>query len=758
MQLSKPSGQYGAEPSQAELESTLRGIFAAVSDGIVVVDYDGRIRSCNQAALAMYGGPFEAVAGREVYDFIAEEDREGARQAASMVVEQGFVRSLVRVLRCDGSTFAAEIDVSPLPATGGQPSGFVGVVRDVSERERAAAEREALLREAEAARERAISILEHLGEGFFALDHSARFAYVNAAAERAWQRKREDLLGRGIWEVFPEGVDTTFFERYAEAVARQTPLEVTALYAPRQRWINVRAYPSPDGLTAYFRDVTEEKQAQEERERLRAVADATLTAIADGLVVYDAQGRITRINETARRLLGPSDEQLEVSLAERHQRLRVSRPSGEPLPLSESPVARALHGETVAGAELCVQPESHAPVYVSVSAAPIRTPDGSLVGAVATFADITRLYELRRQAEMLASQAQRHADQLAALLASMHDAVTVIDTTGAVVLRNDAARELTGVADDAATFSGEQSMQRAYDVDGRPISQQELVVAKIMRGERVTGEEYILERADGSRRRVISSGSGVYDEQGRLQLGIMVTRDVTEVRALEESREEFVRTISHDLRQPLTAIQGYAQLFAQRFEREGIDPAVVKGLQSIHSSAVRMNAMIRDLVESARMEAHHLQLNRETVDLGLLLCQVVERSVSPDEQRRLRLETPATRVPISLDSARVERVVANLIANALRYSPPEEPVFVRLEHAPGEVRVSVVDKGIGIAASDQARIFERYFRSQSGEKSEGLGLGLYIARLIVEAHGGRIWVESEPGKGSTFWFTLPVAV
>jgi signal transduction histidine kinase len=113
--------------------------------------------------------------------------------------------------------------------------------------------------------------------------------------------------------------------------------------------------------------------------------------------------------------------------------------------------------------------------------------------------------------------------------------------------------------------------------------------------------------------------------------------------------------------------------------------------------------------------------------------------------------------PVLADPARVERVVVNLLSNALKFSPPDAPVIVRLAQTDGRALVSVIDRGVGIPKEQQEHLFERYYRTETGQKREGLGWGLYITRLIVEAHGGQVCVESEPGKGSTFYFTLPLA-
>jgi signal transduction histidine kinase len=170
-----------------------------------------------------------------------------------------------------------------------------------------------------------------------------------------------------------------------------------------------------------------------------------------------------------------------------------------------------------------------------------------------------------------------------------------------------------------------------------------------------------------------------------------------------------------------------------------------------------MAVMIQDLVESSRLEAGKLEMRREPTDLLHLLTDIAERVGKPEDQARLRLETPDPLPPVLADPGRIERAIVNLVGNALKYSAVDKPVVIRAMAGEGGVTVAVVDQGVGIPAGDIPRLFERYYRAESGKKVEGLGLGLYISRLIVEAHGGRIWAESKVGQGSTFSFTLPLA-
>ncbi len=168
-----------------------------------------------------------------------------------------------------------------------------------------------------------------------------------------------------------------------------------------------------------------------------------------------------------------------------------------------------------------------------------------------------------------------------------------------------------------------------------------------------------------------------------------------------------------------------------------------------------MNAMIQELVDSTRLESGQMRLERTAIHLPSFTLDFTERLAGALDAARVRMDMPDNLPWVSADPNLLERILANLVGNALKYSPSDREVWVRAAHSGKEVTVSVSDRGEGIAAAELPRLFGRYYRTEGARRAEGLGLGLYITRMLVEAHGGRIWVESQVGKGSTFSFTLP---
>jgi signal transduction histidine kinase len=240
---------------------------------------------------------------------------------------------------------------------------------------------------------------------------------------------------------------------------------------------------------------------------------------------------------------------------------------------------------------------------------------------------------------------------------------------------------------------------------------------------------------------------------GRL-VRMEVAIDITDRRQHEEFRDQYVGLISHDLRTPLLTINLSAATLKLQMERGDFAKAA-EPLEAIRHSTKRMAEMIEDLLETTRLESGQLKLHKAPVDLEAL-AQTVARELGATETHAIRCETRGPAI-ILADAGRLERVLENLVSNAVRHSPAGTQVTIGVDAADAETIVTVTDRGEGIPADVVSKLFQRFYRAGPGDTSNGLGLGLYNSRLIVEHHGGKIWVKSTPGLGSTFGFSLPWA-
>ena len=217
-------------------------------------------------------------------------------------------------------------------------------------------------------------------------------------------------------------------------------------------------------------------------------------------------------------------------------------------------------------------------------------------------------------------------------------------------------------------------------------------------------------------------------------------------------RDEDVAALGHDLRGPLSVIALELATLAERLETSTSD-ATASSLARMGRNLVFIDHMLHDLVDLASIDGARLHLVCEPIELVSCVMDVVERTVSSRDLARVAVEVDE-RFLVLADTRRIERVISNLLQNALKYSPPCSPITVGVERVGNRARVSVIDEGPGLTPDEARRVFEKFRRARSARRHDGAGLGLYVSRKIIEAHGGQIGVQSEPGAGSRFYFEL----
>ena len=378
---------------------------------------------------------------------------------------------------------------------------------------------------------------------------------------------------------------------------------------------------------------------------------------------------------------------------------------------------------------------------------------------LASFADQAAIAVHNARLYQQISQEKRRLD---AILESSADGILIMDAAHHIQRFNHALAQMTGwTAAEAIGREHDEVIRWARREPGPGLAEAEAGGWPLKTGPAAAPTLYVegnLMRAGGGYTAAGITYAPLFDREGRLVNLVANARDITKFREAEELKSTFISIISHELKTPVSLIKGYAETLLRddaRWDRR----TVQDGLTVINEEADRLTELIENLLDASRLQAGALKLERAEVNLDRLARRLVEKfAAQPAAQKhQLRAEFPANFPAIVGDEERLTQVIANLLSNALKYAPGGGPVLVRGRAEPTQVTVSVSDEGPGVALGDLPHVFDRFYRGEAdvARQAKGTGLGLYLAKAVVEAHGGRIWVESAPGRGATFHFSLP---
>jgi len=397
---------------------------------------------------------------------------------------------------------------------------------------------------------------------------------------------------------------------------------------------------------------------------------------------------------------------------------------------------------------------------------PTKDTAGRVRGILFHGFEVTEEVRARRRTERLTADLRAGRDRLQQVLNVLPEAVLIADTTPTFLMGNSAARDLLGVdvAGQPAPVGADETAYTTYSVrhlDGTLYPPSELPLQRaLMRGETVRGDRFLLRNAaTGAMVPVLANAVPLRDDAGAVTGGVVIFQDITSIRDLEHARDEFLSSASHDLKGPLTSIRGYTQLAQRRLAKlpEAARGPVADALTGVDDAANRMLALINELADITRSRMGvSLDLQRAPTDLVALARHVAEQlGVNAPQQIIVEASTPA--LIADVDPARIERVLTNLVLNAVKYSPDAPTITVRVREDAGRAVIAVQDSGIGIPAADLPTIWERFTRAGNVTgRISGSGIGLASARDIITQHGGSVAVESTLGVGSTFTVALPL--
>jgi PAS domain S-box-containing protein len=732
-------------------EAKLRAIVDHATDAIYVKDRDGRHLLINPAGARAIGRTVDEVVGRRNEELFAPETAREMREVESRVLRHGQVESFDMLVGdiCFLST------LYPYRSPEGGVIGLVGISRDFTERKRW----ETALADSEA---RWRSLVENAPQIITIFGPDGRICFVNRTLTPV---AAQSLIDADAFSFLDPADQSRVKAIFADVVSTGRPVayevQVRRLDGSRT-WLRthlgaIRRNGRTESLIAVSEDIDQRRRDEEALQVAENQWRSLLENAPDVIVTLDRRGRILFTNRAQpglapEELIGASA--LELVAPEDRERAAEC-------------LARVF--ETGAPERLEVRargPEGRMAWYIG-TIGPVRQ-DGEVQSAIVISKDITEAKQAQERlarSEAMMARAQRLAHVGSWEWDMVHDVET----------GSDELYRIYGI--DPDTFEGTVASFRKLvhpdDLDmlnrlGRQALKDGLPFTSQHRIRTATGEEKV----------IFSRTEIVQDETGRPVKMVGVSQDVTEltraVEALSRRTEElrrmqeldhlktnFVHSVSHELRTPLTSILGFAEFLEDELGGPLTDEQRQYVLEIVAGTR-RLERLVDDLLDFARIEAGTFKLKCQTADLGEKVREVVASLTPQARQSRLDLSLalPDGELPIGMDPHRVGQVLINLINNAIKFTPAGGSIHVRVvaqDGAGGPYRIEVADTGTGIEPGDRQKLFKRFSQLDNAARKGGSGLGLSISKVLVEAHGGQIGVESEPGRGSTFWFTLPAA-
>ncbi|HEY3377849.1 MAG TPA: PAS domain-containing sensor histidine kinase [Armatimonadota bacterium] len=610
-------------------------------------------------------------------------------------------------------------------------------------------------------------VLETVAAGVVIIDCQGRITFVNASAEQILGRSREMLwqqrYNTTFWDISAlDGTPLVMRDRPFSRVMRtkQPVYQVEyRLNRPDGRAVAVAVNAAPlfdragyiEAVVLSLTDITERLQNEERRRTseqrtasLVAELDSILQNIPTGMAITDRDNRLVRANEAFVRTLGIPFSQLVGR--------KISDITGNPIgDILRERARQTGMTETIRAISYVLpsQPE-RTEAYWDLTVVPIQNEDGVTDRLLTMLNDVTEDVLFRQQLEF-------ERARWLTTLTTFPQAIIFINTRGVVEMANRAAERVWMMP-----LIGKQWEEVARDeqmrdpANGTVIAPDHRPIARALRGEAVQDIETLLERHDGSRVPLLLHAAPVRLEE-QVVGTVEIAQDLTKIKEADRIKDHFLATVSHDLRSPLSAIQGWAQ-----FARETNDPAVMQeAFEVILRSVTEQRSLINDLLDAAALSAGVLRIEPVEQDIRPIVTNVVNgaQRQAHDASVTLTVEVGKKPLDVCVDSVRLQQIVSNLLMNALKFTPSAGRVTVKLHREGTQAVLRMSDTGQGIPPELLPHVFERFNPSVQAKRSQtrSLGLGLSIVKALTELHGGRIEAASAgQGRGTTITVRLPL--
>ena len=755
-ELERNSSRDGQSKNKPEMESVFKETINASVDAMVIADEDAKVLLWNPSAERIFGYKEKEMIGRHFHDLvIPKENRERVVKKFGKAVRTGTLSDYGRLiptegLRKDGSRFPLEHTVSMFETNG--KLRFVAILRDATAQERTAAELTQLIDTANAP--------------IFGVDVDGKINEWNQMAARITGYDKDEVEGKNLVKGY---IREEYRASVTEVLNNALKGEETANYEVplftkdgTRIMVLLNATTRRDvggnivGVVGVGQDITDIDAFRAEMERTAAELTQLIDTANAPIFGVDVDGKINEWNQMAARITGYDKDEVEgKNLVKVYIREEYRTSVKEVLD-------NALKGEETANYEVPLFTKDGTRIMVLLNATTRRDVGGNIVGVVGVGQDITELNEHRENVERLVEirtselnaalkDTERARDKVDGILKSVADGLIVTDPYNRVVSLNQAAEDLLGI--------------RLTEVIDRPIDF--AIKEKGLRDrvketldKKTTGYQFDFEQPgdDPEHPKIMRARTSVIHDYEDKETGIVtIIHDVTYEREVDRMKTDFLSIAAHELRTPMTSVLGYSELLLikDNLSEENKNEFI----KYIHEESVAVTKLINDLLDISRIESgKEPPLNKEWCIVGDAIRQIAPYFVESSPKHRLEIILPKEEHKLFVDKEKIAQVIKNIIDNAVKYSPDGGVIRITGKLMGDNYRVSIQDQGIGMTSEEAEKIFDRFFRTATSLASgiRGLGLGMSITKHIVELHKGMISAESEPGKGTTVSFTIPV--
>ncbi len=779
-----------------ESEDRFKSLFKYAPDAYYLCDLKGKFLDGNKACEKLIGYNKKELIGKNFLKLkllTPDQIPKAAALLAKNALGQPTGPDEFTLIKKNGSKIAIEVRSAPVKIQG--KTLVLGIARDITERKR-------MKKKLEESEEKYRTLIEKTSDIIYSTDSHGNLTYISPQISK-FGYKPEKLIGKNIIQyIYPDDRKKIMNDfQKTITTGQESPSQFRLILNNQKdnlRWFEETGRALRDeqnkiiGITGIIRDITERKIAEHKIKESEQKYRTLFEASADGILIADiATTKFEYANPAICKMLGyTAKELIDKSMKDIHPKDKLDQVMAEFK-------SQAKEEKSLAENIPCLRKDGSI-FYADINTTAIIINGKNL--NVGFFRDITQKKKLEDSLRLEKEKAINEYIKINTILQSIGDGVIVVDKAEKIIFLNPVAENLTGWTTKQAQG---KNLTKVFNIfDEKSNKKRKSPVTDALKKGEITklANHTIIKRKDGQVIPIADSASPVKNETGKINGAVLVFRDVIkeriaekkiitaknkqenlnqeldrkveqrtkqlkkaleELKSLDALKDEFLNISAHELKTPLTSIIGLSELLLLK-KQGSINSKQKKSLKIVNDESNRLLNIIKKILNITRIEAGKAIFDLQIVDLCPIAEKTIESLKQIAEKNKVKIicQKPSKPIFVKVDPERIQEVIYNLIDNAIKFSPQGGEIIISGKiNKNNEFIFSVKDQGSGIAKAKQKKLFKKFSQLDTGfaRKQEGTGLGLYISKIILDNMNGKIWVESEKGKGATFKFSLPIA-